>query len=196
LKPLVGALIDCEATEDHVTYLTEDQLLRSSATQPRAAASRMSNSAASGRVLTIFLSHSHKDRALVTGLLSLLRPDDVEVYVDWNDKDLPRVTNRATAEQIKKEISSRQLFIILATRNAMESKWVPWEIGIADQSKTEPQILVVPVADRTGRFYGNEYLQLYRHIELASDGKYGVFQPGMVNGSYLLEYLKERSYRR
>lgn len=179
-----------------MAYLTEDQLLRSSSAQNRVAASQTMKSASS-RTLTIFLSHSHKDRTLVTGLLNILRAEDVEVYVDWNDKDLPRVTNRATAEQIKREIISRHLFIILATRNAMESKWVPWEVGVADQSKSDEQILVVPVSDRNGQFHGNEYLQLYRRVEEASGGGYGVFPPSTTSGAHLMEYLKSRAvYRR
>jgi hypothetical protein len=179
-----------------MAYLTEDQLLRAAGPHNRVAASQTTKSATS-RTLTIFLSHSHRDRAIVIGLLNILRPDDVEVYVDWNDKDLPRITSRATAEQIKKEIINRQLFIILATRNAMESKWVPWEVGVADQSKSEEQILVVPVADKTGQFHGNEYLQLYRSVEQADSGGYGIFEPGATRGPFLLEYLKSRAtYRR
>ena len=175
-----------------MAYLTEDQLLRASAAQNRAAASQTRKSA-NARTLTIFLSHSHKDTVIVTGLINILRPDDVEIYVDWNDKELPRVTSRATAEQIKKEIINRQLFIILATQNAMESKWVPWEVGVADQSKSQEQILIVPVPDRTGQFHGSEYLQLYRRVEETTVGGYGVFSPNMATGARLGEYLRTRA---
>src|SRR4051812_15839850 len=111
-----------------MAYLTEDQLSRSSIDY-RAfdSTTRLRPS------VTVFLSHSHKDREFVKGWIARLQREGVEIYVDWNDTALPSVTNRKTAEEIKRHIAQQQLFAVLATRNAMESKWVPWEIGVADQ---------------------------------------------------------------
>jgi hypothetical protein len=49
--------------------------------------------------LTVFLCHSHHDRVLVEGLIGLLDNIGIKIYVDWNDKSMPRVTNRETAEK-------------------------------------------------------------------------------------------------
>lgn len=140
--------------------------------------------------VTIFLSHSSRDRELAQGLVYYLASFGIAVYVDWNDSDLPRVTNRETAERLKAKIKSNNLFMILATKSALESKWVPWEVGIADQCKGEQSILLVPVADASGRFDGSEYLQLYRHVESATAGGFGVFPPGQTNGVLLEQHVR------
>ena len=93
------------------------------------------------------------------------------------DADMPRITNRETANRIKTRIEGSHLVVMLATENAVRSRWVPWEIGVADSRLQECRILVVPVADASGRFHGNEYLQLYRRIELTDLGKLAVLLP-------------------
>lgn len=51
--------------------------------------------------------------------------------------------------------------------------------------KAADHILIIPTTDRTGRWYGNEYLQLYRRIDEAKDGKLGVWSPDQTTGVYL-----------
>lgn len=104
--------------------------------------------------ISIFLSHSHLDWALVQSFIKDLDDVGVTVYVDWNDSTLPRITNRTTANSIKEAIKNNRVFVVLAIQNALRSHWVPWEIGVADQLHTGDDILVVPVADSTGRFEG------------------------------------------
>jgi len=89
------------------------------------------------------------------------------VYVDWQDSDMPKATNRETAEKIKKQIAKNEFFLVLATNNALSSRWVPWEIGVADQVKANHDKMgIIPVVDDSGQFKGNEYLQLYKRITL------------------------------
>jgi hypothetical protein len=129
-------------------------------------------------MLTIFLSHSHHDRDLVRGLINFLAKQGISVYVDWNDSSMPRITDRETADRIKAKIKENTLFMLLATNNALESRWVPWETGVADQSKGYDRILLIPVADPSGQFKGSEYLQLYRRLE-PTFGDWGeVIEPG------------------
>ena len=128
--------------------------------------------------VTIFLSHSHKDKDLIKGLIAVLAEQGVLVYVDWNDGEMPRVTSRVTAERIKRRIGEMQLFAVLATHNAMDSKWVPWETGVADQKKAESCMFVIPVADSSGKYPGSEYLQLYQRFELDSSGVGRITPPG------------------
>ncbi len=140
--------------------------------------------------VTIFLSHSHKDKLLVLGLIAYFDTLGIKIYVDWNDKDMPRVTNRETADRIKAKIHENKLFMILATTNAIDSKWVPWEVGIADQAKGPDQIIVIPVTDYSGNYRGAEYLQLYREVQTAAVGGMGVFFRGATQGTKLDGYLK------
>jgi len=177
-----------------MAYFTESELV-GYANQLLNSATNSSNvirakDASAVAAATIFLSHSHKDRAKAEGFIYYLASLGIKVYVDWNDSDMPRLINKETAEKIKVEIKTKALFMILATRNALESRWVPWEIGIADQCKGEQRILLIPVADSSGRFDGNEYLQLYRRVEEATKGGYGVFAPGELNGTTLDNYLR------
>jgi len=115
---------------------------------------------------TIFLSHSHKDKDLVEGLINYLASFGIKIYVDWNDTGMPRITNRDTAERIKEKIRENSFFLILATENAMSSRWVPWEIGVADQMKHENIAIIPVIRNSDSEFKGNEYLQLYRCIQL------------------------------
>jgi hypothetical protein len=116
------------------------------------------------------------------------------MYVDWNDSSMPRVTNRETAEKIKRRIDDVDLFVVLATNAAIESKWVSWEIGIADKTKGEGNILLVPVIPKSGIWKGNEYLQLYRTIQLfdsgISEGKPGVISPNSAQGPSFKDYVQ------
>jgi hypothetical protein len=177
-----------------MAYFTEAQLINY-ASQLRNSRTNFSNiieakEASVVAAATIFLSHSHKDREKAEGLVYYLASLGIKVYVDWNDSDMPRITNKETAEKIKAEIKTKALFIILATYNALESRWVPWEIGVADQCKGDQKILLIPVADYSGRFDGNEYLQLYKRVEEAAAGGFGVFAPGQNNGTTLENYIR------
>lgn len=174
-----------------MSYLNENQL-RDYSSRLRYDHIALANTKSAGLLAqaTIFLSHSSKDRVLAQGLVYYLASLGISVYVDWNDSDLPRVTNRETAEKLKDKIKDNRLFMILATKNALESKWVPWEVGIADQCKGESFMLLVPVADASGRFEGSEYLQLYRRVETAAQGGFGVFPPGQSDGVLLESHVR------
>lgn len=140
--------------------------------------------------VTVFLSHSHKDKLLVLGLIAYFDTLGIKIYVDWNDQDMPRVTNRETADRIKTKIHENKMFMVLASTNAVDSKWVPWEVGIADQAKGADQIIVVPVADYSGNYRGAEYLQLYREVQTTASGGMGVFFRHATQGTKLDGYLK------
>lgn len=169
-------------------FLTESQL-RPSATLQKSAKVRTNIKASRYLAdVTIFLSHSHKDRRIAEGLIEQLGELGISLYVDWNDTEMPRVTDRTTADRIKGRIRENEWFMLLATNNAIKSKWVPWETGIADQARTERRVLVIPVADATGKFEGSEYLQLYPRIERSSySGLLEVLNPGATYSSILLE---------
>lgn len=169
-----------------MAYITESQLRNFAANQRHTSFGNVKSASAQAN-LTIFLSHSHKDKTLVEGLIVYLETLGVSVYVDWNDTQMPRITNRVTAENIKKEIAEQKVFMVLATRNALASKWVPWEVGVADQIKKAENVLIIPVADDSGQFHGSEYLQLYRRAVIADTGNYAVFDPGATTGGILLE---------
>ncbi len=172
-------------------YLTEAELSRfavSPEMEKRAAQFNFSSKAQAQ--VTIFLSHSHRDQTLAKGIIRLLASSGIGVYVDWNDSNMPRETNRETADRIKNRISELTLFMVLATQNALNSKWVPWEIGVADKTKGEARVLIIPVADASGAFHGSEYLRLYRRVVIADKGETAVFEPGKTEGWLVENYLR------
>lgn len=138
---------------------------------------------------TAFLSHSHLDSELAKGLQGFLQKHGWKVYIDWEDVTMPPKPTKATAKKIKDRIVQLQWFIYLATKNSADSRWCPWEIGYADGVKSHDKIVVVPTTDNDGKNYGNEYLDLYRHIDIAKGGGVGIFDPDTKRGP-LLENLR------
>lgn len=126
----------------------------------------------------VFLSHSHKDKDLAEGFQNLLEEHGMSVYIDWQDHTLPNNPNKKTAEKIKTKIKTSDLFVLLATNNALLSKWCPWEIGVADSFYSNGEsILIVPIVDTSGEFNGSEYLQLYRRLEIDTEKSLVVVNP-------------------
>lgn len=137
---------------------------------------------------TAFLSHSHKDAKLAKGVQGFLQDKGWEVYIDWEDTSMPSRPNKETANKIKEKIRNLDWFIYLATANSASSRWCPWEIGYADGSKKTDSILIFPTKDSSGHNYGNEYLNLYRHIDIAEGGGHGLFETN--NRGILLEKVR------
>ena len=134
---------------------------------------------------TVFLCHSHHDADAAQGLMAMFSEEGWHVYVDWQDAAMPEKPTRETAQRIQQKIRELYYFIFLATRNSVASRWCPWEIGFADSAKPTDSILIIPTIDRTGDWYGNEYLQLYRNIDWAANGRLGVWYPGQDHGVLL-----------
>ena len=60
------------------------------------------------------------------------------------------------------------VFLFLATSRSIVSRWCPWEIGYADHAKSMRKVLIVPT-EESGKWYGNEYLQLYPKLDLIAN---------------------------
>ena len=131
---------------------------------------------------SVFISHSHKNSDLVEYLVALLTKLKVEVYVDWMDDELSYPPSSKTAIKIKNMINANKKFILLATNEGIESKWCNWELGIGDVHKYIDHIALLPVADNSGNWIGNEYLRLYPYVDkkyksLAFNDEYSVIYP-------------------
>lgn len=179
-----------------MTFLTESLLVgKSDVFRKSGSASKeyLSESTYDAEI-TIFLSHSHRDKCLVEGLIELFAEQRIRLYVDWQDTNMPRITNRITAEGIKDRIKEFDKFIFLATENGLKSKWCPWELGISDLQKGKNDILVIPVVNSTNIFNGNEYLLLYNYLGISSIGKllyneHDLFNHIVTTASPFVSYL-------
>lgn len=128
---------------------------------------------------SIFLSHSHDDKEYVEKVVVFLRTLGISVYVDWLDSSMPPTTSAETAEKIKKRIRDCNKFILLATNNAISSKWCNWELGFGDAHKYIDKIALFPLSENSGTWYGTEYLRIYPRIEASNyvDDYYKVIYP-------------------
>jgi TIR domain-containing protein len=119
--------------------------------------------------LVVFVSHSHKDKELVSyveGLVSHAIGSQAQVYVDWRDPSMPKVTSAHTAEVLKEKIRASSCIIGIMSETALKSTWVPWELGFGDGVLASPRIAVLPIASEEGNWNGSgsEYLGLYPQI--------------------------------
>jgi hypothetical protein len=113
--------------------------------------------------VTVFLSHSHKDKDLIQPSLAFLRSHGVKIYVDWMDEGMPDVVSGETAKKIKLQIQQKKKFLVMVTENSKDSRWVPWELGYADSTKGMGHIATFPISEKYD-FAQNEYLKIYPKI--------------------------------
>lgn len=114
----------------------------------------------------VFLSYSSKDQDLLPGVIQVLQGRGGRVYIDKLDPELPDLINRDTAERLRLRIAGCGRFVMFVTTNSKGSRWVPWELGLADGEKREPAIALFPSAETAGEteWANQEYLGLYRRI--------------------------------
>jgi hypothetical protein len=138
---------------------------------------------------TGFLCHSHKDRELALGLQQWLMEQGMDIYIDWQDASMPESPDATTAARIRTMIRGADVFLFLATSDSMGSRWCPWELGFADGAKRNEQIAVIATRDASGKYYGNEYLQLYRRIDqIAGGGSLYWYQKGSQSPQTLASF--------
>ena len=135
-----------------------------------------------------FLSHSHDDKRYAKGLQALLKEQGWRVYLDWEDGGMPDTPSRETGLAVQKRIQESDWLLYLATPNSANSRWCPWEIGYADRALGIDRVIIIPTTDRTGNHHGQEYLRLYRQINVTRTGKLARFEPGALSGT-LVESL-------
>lgn len=113
-----------------------------------------------------FLSHSSKDKELVVGAIIVLENHGAQVYIDEVDPEMPPYTNTETANILKSRIRHSKKFVVLTSKNSKESRWVPWELGVADGYKSLQNIALFPSSDAPHDMsWANwEYLGLYHRI--------------------------------
>lgn len=122
----------------------------------------------------VFLAHSSADEKTLPMAIGLLEKHGAKVYVDKIDKELPKKTSAETGVKLKKRIEQCPKFIVFVTENSKDSRWVPWELGIADEKKKLANVALLPdVKNQTNVDWPEqEYLGLYPRIVLATfDGQ-------------------------
>jgi hypothetical protein len=157
----------------------------------------MLNAAGSKAGKTVFLSHSSKDNALVPSALGLLQKHGGQVYVDLGDDRLPDPPSVETAQILRDSLRGTSRFVLLVTRNSKGSIWIPWELGLADGSKTPLAVALLPVAETASeeRWEDREYLGLYSRIAFGglvghNDAVWMVYDHHARTGTELSTWLR------
>lgn len=116
--------------------------------------------------LDVFLSHSSADREALPKAIGFLRQFGVNVYIDKTDNELPQKTSPETGAKLKDRIEQCRKFIVLMTVNSKNSRWIPWELGIADEKKKIANIALLPdiLNQSNAEWSEQEYLGLYPRI--------------------------------
>lgn len=136
----------------------------------------------------VFLSHKHDEQDILQDVVAFLKDEGVDVYVDWMDSSMPAYTNAETAHSLKQRIKIADKFILVATPNAINSKWCNWELGLGDAAKYKEHIALLPINKTYETFKGAEYLAIYPYIDYEDGNRKD------TNGSYIQEgyYVKYR----
>lgn len=137
----------------------------------------------------VFLSHRHKDKEVVRKVIGFLNDLNSEVYIDWLDHSMPEKTNAETAKKIKQSIKDCDKFILLATENSLESKWIPWELGIGDILKGIDKIAILPITRLDKNWPEREYYQIYGTIETSTKNYWCYFPPDESTGKHINVWL-------
>jgi len=113
-----------------------------------------------------FLSHSSKDGEYLPGLIKLLESHGANVYVDKKDDKLPVITSRETAKALRSRITQSKKFMLFATKASADSRWIPWELGLADGIKKPSNTAIFPGLDSASdtTWAEREYLAIYDRV--------------------------------
>ena len=156
----------------------------------------------------IFLSHKHDEFTILQDVVGFFQNEGINVYVDWMDPNMPAYTNAETAHKLKQKIKIADKFILVATQDAINSKWCNWELGLGDVHKYIDNIALFPIDRNRQSFYGAEYLKIYPRIEYQNgytkyiggayipQGYYVIYPAGKDGNSSiytLSEWLRKKS---
>ncbi len=141
---------------------------------------------------TVFISHKHDDSDVIKDFLGFLKNKDVITYIDAFDLTMPFYNCGKTAERIKERIKQCDNFMLLATDNAITSKWCNWELGIGDVHKYKANIAIVPVKNANRSIYTeSEFLEIYPYLFQSSYGNYFIYDPIEGHSKPLKDWLKK-----
>ena len=125
----------------------------------------------------VFLSHKHGDREDIDAVSAVLRECEVDVYADTSDPMIADAPSGHTAMRLKEKIKECDKFVLIVSDNVKASPWCNWELGYADGTGFD-KILLFPVQiDEFHDLSGNEFFQIYPHIEITSEGRLVVISP-------------------
>lgn len=137
-----------------------------------------------------FVAHSSDDIELIKKIIEYFYILGAKPYIDKDDMELPKYTDIDTAKKLKSNIDACKRFVMVVTDNSINSKWVPWELGVADMLKSYQNVAILPIEGEnvSESFIGNEYLGIYKQIR-EKNGKLVVYNPENKETTSIEEWL-------
>jgi hypothetical protein len=149
-----------------VEFLSRDLALSWNTENTQRAATVVAKAQRADPTSATFLSHSSKDLELLPVVVHILESHGARVYIDKKDPELPPYTNRSTAQILRDRIRKADKFVLLASENSKDSRWVPWELGLGDGYRKPPNVAIFPAVEDSKRtlWTSAEYLGVYDQI--------------------------------
>lgn len=117
-----------------------------------------------------FISHSFQDQETIEKLMKLFDNNGFKTYTDWNDNQLDRSNvTKGTALILKERLNCSKGLIYAYSTSSKVSKWVNWELGLADGGNKYVFVLPIGDIDNDEDFTGEEFLQIYDQIVISYD---------------------------
>lgn len=108
----------------------------------------------------IFISHQKQDSSAAKMIADYLIAAGVNVYFDEYDNTLDLTNPASVVAGIKDGLNHSTHLLVLLSQNALQSMWIPWEVGYAYDSKTIISLTLKEISS----YELPEYLQITRII--------------------------------
>lgn len=143
----------------------------------------------------IFLSYRRKDSQYVKPIVEILKKLGAKIYIDYLDESLPEKPNTETAAILRNRIQKSDKFILMATPNSSESKWIPWELGLGDGFVKYNNVAIMPITRNSDNWEEQEYYSIYGYIKKAKSTNglrydYAIFYPD-GSAEWLLNWIRK-----
>jgi len=127
---------------------------------------KVAKAEARSSVNATFLSHSSRDDDVMPAVVRILEGHGASVYLDKKDGDLLSKSPKDIAETLRNRIVNCKKFVVFASVSIRDSKWVPWELGLADGYKKPKNVCLFPAPESASeyRWTEQEYLGIYDRI--------------------------------
>lgn len=77
----------------------------------------------------VFISHQRNDKEVAKTIANYISRSGLDIYFDEYDASINRDDPWSVVNAIKKGIQKSTHMLCILSQNALQSKWMPWEIG-------------------------------------------------------------------
>lgn len=135
----------------------------------------------------ILLDVAEGDGDLLRPALNFIANQGTPVYVDFRDDRLPRGAEGEMAQWMRRGVRLDDRFVLVTTQGGLGSRWVPWQLALAEGALGLENVAVLTVEDY-GSFRGSPLVDLYPTIQREGE-EWRVVPPDGRGGPSLRHWL-------